>query len=277
MKKKLILGFIAFILIVGLWSIVRWFLIIGGAIFAIAAPIIYFSKSNQAALEKARMEGDSLPEVKEVPLYKPKNFKQETVASLKNPDGYRLMILPEETYYLKGDERVSLPETVGLMPEAAAVLPGEPQTPAVRVQAPAVWTQEELEKLDLSDLIPAVQSAFQDEKVDPSLKAIGVTRAALVEEGADIPNILDEHLRKLLLQYADLQQQVTRTDREEGMIATISDGLGTVQEALENLYDRLVNRKAIEIESEIEAMEMKLRADGLLGSEFDSQAGAESI
>lgn len=277
MKKKLILGFIAFVLVVGLWAIVRWFLIIGGAVFAIAAPVMYFSKSNQAALEKAKMEGDALPEVKEVPLYKPKNFKQETVATLKNPDGYRLMITPDETFCLKGDERVSLPETVELLPESVAMLPGKQEAPAVRVQAPAVWTQEELEKLDLSDLISTVQSLFQDEKVDPSLTAIGVTRAALVEEGTKIPKILDEHLRKLLLQYADLKQQETRTEREEGMIATISDGLDTVQEALENLYDRLVNRKAIEIESEIEAMEMKLRADGLLDSEFDSEAGAESI
>lgn len=276
MKKKLILGFIAFVLVVGLWAIVRWILIIGAAVFMIASLVIYFSKSNQEALEKAKLEGDKLPEVQEAPLYKPKNFKQETVASLRNPDGYRLMILPEETYCLKGDERVSLPETVGLMPEAATVLPGKQEAPAVRVQAPAVWTQEELEKLELSDLISAVQSAFRDEKVDTSLKTIGVTRAALVEEGADIPKILDEHLRKLLLQYAELAGQQTRTDREEGMIATISDGLDMVQEALENLYDRLVNQKAIEIESEIEAMEMKLRADGLLDSDFESETGPET-
>lgn len=277
MKKKLILGIIAFVLIVGLWSIVRWFLIIGGAFFAIAALVMYFSKSNQEALEKAKLEGTSLPEVREEPLYKPKNFKQESVSSLKNPDGLRLMITANETYCLKGEERISLPDMIGLLPEETAAVSAEPAAFPVQSVNQTVLSQEDLEKLALSDLMRTVQDLFQDEKIDPVLKSIGVTRQALVEEEGNIPNLLDEHLRKLLLQYADLQRQETRTEREEGMIATISEGLDTVQEALENLYDRVVNRKAIEIESEIEAMEMKLRADGLLDSEFDTDAGPETI
>lgn len=79
---------------------------------------------------------------------------------------------------------------------------------------------------------------------------------------------LQDEMEKLLTDYLDLDDDTIQTERTAETIGKIEEGFGLIHEALHNMYDRQFQSQQFDIETDVKALEMQLRQEGLLDSDF---------
>lgn len=149
--------------------------------------------------------------------------------------------------------------------------------PEKKVSQPPVLTADKsaatLPKAEegLSSLIRKVW-ACPGARSNPAFRSLLTEISGLYEDlsakGVHIPQTLTEHLTKLLEAYLDLDDDPVKTDTTFKMQNQIEDGIATIHDALKKLYDKYLSASQMDLESDITAVEMKLRQDGLLDSDF---------
>lgn len=152
----------------------------------------------------------------------------------------------------KPEKRISEPSKPPLMPEKA--VPALPKTDD-----------------GLSQLIHKVW-ACPSARNNPAFRSLLTETGGLYEDlsakGVHIPQTLTEHLTKLLEAYLDLDDDPVKTDTTFKVQEQVEGGVATIHDALKKLYDKYLSASQMDLESDITAVEMKLRQDGLLDSDF---------
>lgn len=85
-----------------------------------------------------------------------------------------------------------------------------------------------------------------------------------------ISAVLTGQIEKLLTVYLDLDDDPVQTQKTVEVKRKIEGGFETIYEALENLYDKSRTSDQIDLETDLVSLEMLLRQDGLLDSDFES-------
>lgn len=89
------------------------------------------------------------------------------------------------------------------------------------------------------------------------------------ENDYTINSYILKQINELLDIYLDLQSQYIRTEKTQDLLLKVMNAFGMVSQSLETIYDKSFEDKAFSIESDIKTLELKLRSEGLLGSDFD--------
>lgn len=79
---------------------------------------------------------------------------------------------------------------------------------------------------------------------------------------------LEDEMEKLLTDYLDLDDDMIQTEQTAETVQKIEEGFGLIHEALHNMYDRQFQSQQFDIETDVKALEMQLRQEGLLDSDF---------
>lgn len=92
----------------------------------------------------------------------------------------------------------------------------------------------------------------------------------LKDKGVHVSGVLTDQTDKLLETYLDLDDDPVQTKKTQEMKGQIENSFTTIDQALENLHDRHTESRQMELETDIQVMEMKLRMEGLLDSDFST-------
>lgn len=76
-------------------------------------------------------------------------------------------------------------------------------------------------------------------------------------------------INEMLDIYLDLQSQYVQTRKTHELLLKVMNAFGMIANSLETIYDKSFEDKAYSIETDIKTLELKLRSEGLLGSDFD--------
>lgn len=90
----------------------------------------------------------------------------------------------------------------------------------------------------------------------------------LKQKEIPISAVLTGQIEKLLTVYLDLDDDPVQTQKTAELKLKIEDGFDTIYEALENLYDKSRTSDQIDLETDLVSLEMLLRQNGLLDSDF---------
>lgn len=91
----------------------------------------------------------------------------------------------------------------------------------------------------------------------------------LIIKNIPVPEVLREHYRTLLITYLELDDETVQTRETDELRERLRSGFETIYETLGNFQDRKVVRNRKKREAEMQAMEMKLRQNGLLDSDLE--------
>lgn len=91
----------------------------------------------------------------------------------------------------------------------------------------------------------------------------------IIDNGYEMNTFVLKQIEELLVIYLDLQGQTIQTEKTQTLLYKVMDSFGMISKSLETMYDNSFSDKAFSIESDIKTLELKLKAEGLLGSDFD--------
>lgn len=95
----------------------------------------------------------------------------------------------------------------------------------------------------------------------------------LIIRDIPVPEVLRERYRTLLITYLELDDNPVQTRENDELRDRLRSGFETIYETLGNFQDKKVARNRKKREAEMQAMEIKLRRDGLL--DFDLELSEE--
>lgn len=91
----------------------------------------------------------------------------------------------------------------------------------------------------------------------------------LQNENFDISPFLVNEIMNLIEIYQELDSKIIQTERSEELISKLINSFELITKALVTSYDRSFEEKAFIIESNLKSLELKLKSEGLMPSDFE--------
>lgn len=92
-------------------------------------------------------------------------------------------------------------------------------------------------------------------------------------KGVHVSELLTDQMRKLLIEYLDLDDDPVQTEKTIEVKRQVQEAFTPICQVLEKLYDQYISSRQMDLETDVQSLEMKLRMDGLLDSDFQMNFG----
>lgn len=151
----------------------------------------------------------------------------------------------------------------------------EPRTVPTPVLSREVHKNPKRETEALIQEVSSLNSVRGNSKFRETLDHTGGLYRDLKDKGVHVNEVLTDQTDKLLETYLDLDDDPVQTQKTKEMKGQIENSFSTIDQALENLHDRHTESRQMDLETDIQVMEMKLRMEGLLDSDFSEKDGKD--
>lgn len=141
----------------------------------------------------------------------------------------------------------------------------------IRVQLPSTEVQEEpVIHSVIGKLLRArlTKTAQHDKLFTSNLIYSQIYLTELERQGFEVNEYIIKQIDELLDVYFELERLPIRTTQAQELLNKVVNSFSMIAQSLETMYDDHFHNKAYQIESDIQTLEMKLKAEGLIDSDF---------